>query len=39
LARHLQIDAEPVPDPAQHFDVDPDADPDLYLMRIPDLPK
>jgi hypothetical protein len=30
LACHLQIDADPVPDPAYHFD----ADPDFYLMRI-----
>ncbi len=30
LACHLQIDAVPVPDPAYHFD----ADPDFYLMRI-----
>ncbi len=28
---HLQIDADPVPDPAYHFDADPD--PDFYLMR------
>ncbi len=41
LARHLQIDADPVPGPALHFDADPnrtdfflDADPDFYLMRI-----
>jgi hypothetical protein len=28
LACHLQIDADPVPDPALHFYVDPVADPD-----------
>jgi hypothetical protein len=28
LACHLQIDADPVPDPAYHFAADPDADPD-----------
>jgi hypothetical protein len=28
----MQIDADPVPDPAYHFDADPD--PDFYLMRI-----
>jgi hypothetical protein len=37
LACHLQIDADPdpVPDPAYHFDENPDADayPDFYLMR------
>jgi hypothetical protein len=34
LAYHLQIDADldPVPDPAYHFEMDPD--PDFYLMRI-----
>ncbi len=32
LACHLQIDADPVPDPAYHFDAD--AEPDFYLMRI-----
>jgi hypothetical protein len=33
LACHAQIDADP--DPAYHFDEDPDAnpDPDFYLMR------
>jgi hypothetical protein len=31
LACHLQIKADPVPDPAYHFDVDPDADPDFYF--------
>jgi hypothetical protein len=30
LACHLQIDADPVPDLAYHFD----ADPDFYLMRM-----
>jgi hypothetical protein len=32
LACHLQVDtdADPVPDPAHHFD----ADPDFYLMRM-----
>jgi hypothetical protein len=30
LAWHLQIDADPVPDPAYHFDADPV--PDFYLM-------
>ncbi len=32
----LQIDAEPVSDPAYHFDADPDAepDPDFNLMRM-----
>jgi hypothetical protein len=24
LARHLQIDSDPVPDPAEHFDADLD---------------
>ncbi len=35
LAFHLQIDADPdpVPDPACHFNADPD--PDFYLMWIP----
>jgi hypothetical protein len=34
LACHFQIDAylDPVPDPAYHFDADPN--PDFYLMRI-----
>jgi hypothetical protein len=34
LAFHLQIDADP--DPAYHFDANPDADkdPDFYLMRM-----
>jgi len=32
LACHLQIDADPVSDPAYRFDADPD--PDFYLMRI-----
>jgi hypothetical protein len=37
---HLQVDADPVPDPACHFDADPgpvflfDADPEFYLMRM-----
>jgi hypothetical protein len=39
LACHLKIDADPVPDPAYHFDADPDANPisDFYcmLIRIP----
>jgi hypothetical protein len=30
LACHLQIDPDPVPDPAYHID----ADPDFYLMRM-----
>ncbi len=38
LAFHLKIDADPgqVPDPAYHFDADPDvdSDPDFYLKRI-----
>jgi hypothetical protein len=36
LTYHLQIDADPVPDPAYHFDADPhaDPDPDIYVMRI-----
>jgi hypothetical protein len=38
LACHLQIDADPVPvpDPAYHFDADPDAvlDPVFCLMRM-----
>jgi hypothetical protein len=34
LACHLQIDADPFPDPAYHSDVDPYADPDFYLMRM-----
>jgi hypothetical protein len=38
LALYLQINANPdlVPDPAHHFDADPNADPDpdLCLMRI-----
>ncbi len=29
MARHLQIDADP--DPAYHFDADPDADPELFI--------
>ncbi len=35
MAFHLQIDADPVLDPAYHFDADPDVDPDpdYYLMR------
>jgi hypothetical protein len=39
LACHLQRDADPVPDPAYHFDTDPDAatDPNFYLMRIQDI--
>jgi hypothetical protein len=32
LACHLQIYADPVPDPAYHFDTDPDFD--LMRMRI-----
>jgi hypothetical protein len=32
LACPLQIDADPVLDPAYHFDADPDSD--FYLMRI-----
>jgi hypothetical protein len=32
LACHLQIDADPVPDPAYHFYADPN--PDFYLMRM-----
>jgi hypothetical protein len=32
LACHLQIDADPVPDPAYHFDTD--LEPDFYLMRM-----
>jgi hypothetical protein len=32
LACHLQIDADPVPDPAYHFDADQDSD--FYLMRM-----
>jgi hypothetical protein len=34
MSCHLQIDADLVPDPAYHFDADPDADPDpnFYLM-------
>jgi hypothetical protein len=38
LACYLQIDAYPVPDPAYHFDADPDpvfyADPDFSLMQM-----
>jgi hypothetical protein len=38
FACHLQIDVDPdsVPDPAYHFDADPEADPDtdFYLKRI-----
>ncbi len=36
LSCHLQIDADPVLDPAYHIDADPDVDPDpdFYLMRI-----
>jgi hypothetical protein len=36
LAFHLKIDADPgqVPDPAYHFDADPDADSEFSLMRI-----
>jgi hypothetical protein len=30
---HRQIDANPDPDPALHFNADPDAE--FYLMRIP----
>jgi hypothetical protein len=30
MACHLKIDSDPVPDPAYHFD----ADPNFYLMRI-----
>jgi hypothetical protein len=35
VACHLQIDADPVPvpDPAYHFDADPESD--FYLMRMP----
>jgi hypothetical protein len=32
LACHLQIDADL--DPVYHFDADPDADLDFYLMRM-----
>jgi hypothetical protein len=32
LARLLQIDADPVPDPAYHFDVD--TVPNFYWMRM-----
>ncbi len=32
LVCHLQIDADPVPDQAHHFDADPDSD--FYLMRM-----
>jgi hypothetical protein len=28
------VDPDPFPDLAYHFDVDPDADPDFYLLRI-----
>jgi hypothetical protein len=36
LACHLQIDADPVPDPAYHFDAVPDVDPGYRtkMMRI-----
>jgi hypothetical protein len=36
LANHLQIDADPdpIPDPAHHIDVVPDAETDFYFMRI-----
>jgi hypothetical protein len=32
----MDWDTDPVPDPAFHFDADPDAylDPDFYLMQI-----
>jgi hypothetical protein len=32
LACHLQRDADP--DPVYHFDLNPDVDPDFYLMRM-----
>jgi hypothetical protein len=32
LACYLQTDANP--DPTYHFDADPDADPDFYLMGM-----
>jgi hypothetical protein len=28
------FDADPVPGPAYHFDADPDANPDFYLMSM-----
>jgi hypothetical protein len=34
LACHLQIDADPVPDPAYHIDADPDSDFNLMRNRI-----
>jgi hypothetical protein len=36
LVFHPQTDADPdlVPDLGYHFDADPNADPDFYLMRI-----
>ncbi len=36
LASSLQIvaDPDPVPDPAYHFDADPDVNPDFNLTRI-----
>jgi hypothetical protein len=36
LACHLQIDADPVPDPAYHFDADPHSDPDPQHCLEPD---
>jgi hypothetical protein len=30
----LQIDADPIPEPAYHFDADAVPDPDFYLIRI-----
>jgi len=34
LARHLQIDADPVPGPELHFDADPNRSLTFFLMRI-----
>jgi hypothetical protein len=34
LAGHLQIDSDPVPDLAYHFDADPDSDPGYKMTQI-----
>jgi hypothetical protein len=36
LACHLQIDADPNPDPANHFDADRDLDPTFQFDADPD---
>ncbi len=36
LACHMQIDVDPVSDPAYHFDADPDADPGYQNDADPD---